>query len=229
MSAVDDGVTVGVLGGTGAQGRGLAVRWAVAGLDVVIGSRDAERASAAAAEIAEVAGVDGARVRGADNVACAMAADVVLVAVPWDAHDATLTSVSDQLVGKVVIDCVNPLGFDGKGPFRLDVEEGSAAERAQALLPESQVVGAFHNVSAVLLADLAVTSVDTDVLVLGEDRESVAMAQALAERIPGVRALHAGRLRNGGQVEALTANLIAMNRRYKTHTGIRVTGHGLPE
>lgn len=222
-----DGLTIGVLGGTGAQGRGLAIRWAVSGLDVVIGSRDAGRAAEAAAEIAEVAGVDAARVRGADNAACAAESDVVLVAVPWDAHGPTLSSLAGELAGKVVIDCVNPLGFGKQGAFPLEVPEGSAAEAAQALLPESRVVGAFHNVSAVVLADLDEKTVDTDVLVLGEERDDVALVQELAERIPGVRGIFGGRLRNAGQVEALTANLIAVNRRYKTHAGIRITGHGL--
>ena len=211
--------TVGVLGGTGAQGRGLAVRWAASGLDVVIGSRDAQRADEAAAEIAETSG---GAVRGADNVACAAEADVVLVAVPWDAHASTLEAVREAVAGKIVIDCVNPLGFDKQGPFALDLPM-SAAEAAQQLLPESRVVAAFHHVSAELLADLSHTTIDTDVLVLGEDRDDVAVVQELAERIPGVRGLYGGRLRNSGQVEALTANLIAINRRYKTHAGIRIT------
>jgi len=212
--------TIGVLGGTGAQGRGLAVRWAASGLDVVIGSRDAGRATAAAAEIAELAGSQ--NVRGADNMTCASESDVVLVAVPWDAHASTLESVRDAVAGKIVIDCVNPLGFDRQGPFALDLPM-SAAEAAQELLPESRVVAAFHHVSAELLVDPSLTTIDTDVLVLGEDRDDVAVVQALAERIPGVRGLFGGRLRNAGQVEALTANLIAINRRYKTHAGIRIT------
>jgi len=217
--AVSEVSTIGVLGGTGAQGRGLAVRWAASGLDVVIGSRDAERAAVTAAR---VAGVAGGKVAGADNVACAAAADVVLVAVPWDAHTPTLESVREAVAGKIVIDCVNPLGFDKHGPFALEVA-GSAAQIAQELLPESRVIAAFHHVSAELLADLSHSTIDTDVLVLGEDRDDVAVVQALAERIPGVRGLYGGRLRNAHQVEALTANLIAINRRYKTHAGIRVT------
>jgi len=212
-------MTVGVLGGTGAQGRGLAVRWAASGLDVIIGSRDAERAAQAAAEIAEAAS---AAVRGADNVACAAQADIVLVAVPWDAHESTLESVRGAVAGKIVIDCVNPLGFGKQGPFALDIPK-SAAETAQDLLPNSRVIGAFHNVSAELLSDMSLTSIDTDVLVLGEERDDVTVVQELAERIPGVRGLFGGRLRNAGQVEALTANLIAINRRYKTHAGIRIT------
>ena len=224
-----DGLTVGVLGGTGPQGRGLALRWAASGLDVVLGSRDGERAEQAAAELnQELSQVDGAgTVRGAGNRDAAATADVVLVSVPFDAHRSTLADLAEALDGKIVVDCVNPLGFDKQGPFVLDLDEGSAAEQAQAILPGSRVIAAFHHVSAVLLADLSVTDLDTDILVLGEDRDDVALVQHLADRIPGMRGLFGGRLRNAGQVEALTANLIAINRRHKTHAGIRITGQGL--
>jgi hypothetical protein len=221
------GRTIGVLGGTGPQGKGLALRWAVAGLPVVLGSRSAERAEQAAAELAEQAGLaapgDGGPITGADNAGCASAADIVLVAVPWDGHDSLLTSLREPLAGKIVIDCVNPLGFDKQGPFPLRVEEGSAAQQAAALLPDSVVTAAFHHVSAVTLADLSVEKIDLDVLVLGEDRAATDQVRALAETIPGVRGVYGGRLRNAAQVEALTANLIAINRRYKTHAGIRIT------
>ena len=224
-----DDLTVGVLGGTGAQGRGLALRWAASGLQVVLGSRDSGRAEQAAAELnEELAAVAGAvTIRGAGNREAASSSDVVLVAVPFDAHEKTLADLVDVLDGKIVIDCVNPLGFDKQGPFVLEVDGGSAAEQAQAILPGSRVIGAFHNVSAVILADLSVTDVDTDVLVLGEDRDDVAVVTQLADRIPGMRGLYGGRLRNAAQVEALTANIIAINRRYKTHAGIRITGQGL--
>ncbi|WP_258342173.1 NADPH-dependent F420 reductase [Saccharopolyspora gregorii] len=213
-------MTVGVLGGTGAQGRGLAIRWAAAGLRVVIGSRKAERAQDAAREIAEISG---GQVSGEDNAACAAAADLVLAALPWDAHADTLAALREPLAGKIVVDCVNPLGFDKQGPFALDVPEGSAAQQAAALLPDSRVTAAFHHVSAVTLADLSVDHVDLDVLVLGDDREATDVVRGLADVIPGVRGLFGGRLRNAHQVEALTANLIAINRRYKAHAGIRIT------
>ena len=118
---------------------------------------------------------------------------------------------------------MNPLGFDKQGAYALPVEEGSAAQQAQALLPDSTVVGAFHNVSAVKLEDPEVTSVDTDVFVLGDVREATDLVQDLCATIPGVRGIFGGRLRNAHQVEALTANLISVNRRYKAHAGIRVT------
>jgi 8-hydroxy-5-deazaflavin:NADPH oxidoreductase len=214
--------TVAVLGGTGPQGRGLARRFATAGLPVVIGSRSADRAEETAKELASATGGD---VTGADNDGAAAAGDIVIVAVPWDGHGDLLRGLASTLAGKVVVDCVNPLGFDKRGPYVLDVAEGSAAEQAAALLPDSTVVGAFHNVSAVKLEDPDVAEVDTDVLVLGEreDREACDLVQDLAGTIPGVRGVYGGRLRNAHQVESLTANLIAVNRRYKAHAGIRIT------
>ena len=214
------GRTVAVLGGTGPQGRGLARRFAAAGLEVVIGSRSTERAESAAADLAEAVG---GNVRGVDNAGAAAAGDVVVVAVPWDGHKELLEGLVDELAGKVVVDCVNPLGFDKQGAYALQVEEGSAAQQAAAILTESTVVGAFHNVSAVKLEDPDVEEVDTDVLVLGDVREATDLVQALADTIPGVRGVYGGRLRNAHQVEALTANLISINRRYKAHSGLRVT------
>jgi NADPH-dependent F420 reductase len=214
------GLVVGVLGGTGPQGGGLLRRWALAGQTVLLGSRDAARARTAAAELAASTG---GRVSGGDNESVAAAADVVVVAVPWEGHGELLTALSDQLTGKVVIDCVNPLGFDKQGAYPLEVPEGSAAAQAAARLPGSRVVGAFHHISAVLLLDDEVAGIDTDVLVVGDDRDATDTACALAARIPGMRGVYAGRLRNAGQVERLTANLISVNRRYKAHAGIRVT------
>jgi 8-hydroxy-5-deazaflavin:NADPH oxidoreductase len=214
-------LTVGVLGGTGPQGKGLALRWARAGITIVIGSRKTERAEATAAELREQAGVE--HVSGMDNAGCSAAADLVLVAVPWEGHGELLTSLRDQLAGKIVIDCVNPLGFDKQGPFALPVDDGSAAQQAEKLLPDSRVTAAFHHVSAVHLADLSVSEMDCDVLVLGDEREATDQVRALAEVIPGFRGIYGGRLRNAHQVEALTANLIAINRRYKAHAGIRIT------
>ncbi|MGH3906725.1 MAG: NADPH-dependent F420 reductase [Pseudonocardiaceae bacterium] len=214
-------LTIGVLGGTGPQGRGLAYRWAVGGLSVVIGSRDVERAETGAAALRERSGSD--RVYGVDNARCAAQSDIVLVAVPFDGHATLLESLRQPMAAKTVIDCVNPIGFDQFGPYPKLVPEGSAAQQAQALLPESQVTAAFHHVSAVLLDDSEVTTLDTDVLVLGDSREATDLVRALADVIPGIRGFYGGRLRNAGQVEALTANLIAINRRYRAHAGIRIT------
>jgi NADPH-dependent F420 reductase len=210
------GLVVGVLGGTGPQGRGLAYRLARAGQQVIIGSRSAERAAATAAEL-------GHGVEGADNAAAAARADVVIVAVPWEGHGELLTALRQELAGKIVVDCVNPLGFDKQGAYALKPAEGSAAQQAAALLPESRVTAAFHHLSAVLLEDREVDEIDIDVLVLGEERAATDTVQALANRIPGMRGVFAGRLRNAHQVESLVANLISVNRRYKAHAGLRIT------
>ncbi|AIV36812.1 MULTISPECIES: NADPH-dependent F420 reductase [Streptomyces] len=210
------GLVVGVLGGTGPQGKGLAYRLAKAGQKVIVGSRAAERAEAAAEEI-------GYGVEGADNAETARRSDVVIVAVPWDGHAKTLESLRAELAGKLVVDCVNPLGFDKKGAYALKPDEGSAAEQAAALLPDSRVAAAFHHLSAVLLQDPEIDEIDTDVMVLGEARADVEIVQALAGRVAGMRGVFAGRLRNAHQVESLVANLISVNRRYKAHAGLRVT------
>jgi NADPH-dependent F420 reductase len=213
-------LTIGILGGTGDEGRGLARRFAAAGNPVIIGSRSADRARRAAAEL----GPDGELpVSGMANEDAARAADVVIVAVPWEGHRDLLASLAPALAGKIVVDCVNPLGFDSHGAYPLPVPEGSAAQQAAAVLPGSAVVGAFHHVSSVLLLDPAVAEVDLDVMVLGDDRRATDLVQALAARIPGARGVYAGRLRNCGQVEALTANLVSINRRYKAHAGVRIT------
>ncbi|WP_248959520.1 NADPH-dependent F420 reductase [Sphaerisporangium perillae] len=211
-------LSVGILGGTGDQGKGLARRFAMAGHQVLIGSRNASRAQEAADSLGP-----GLPVRGAENASVAAEADVVIVAVPWDGHRSILESLRSELTGKIVIDCVNPLGFDKQGAFALDVEEGSAAQQAAAVLTGSRVVAAFHHVSAVLLLDPGVAEIDLDVLVLGDDREATDTVQALASQIPGARGIYGGRLRNARQIEAFTANLISINRRYKAHAGLRVT------
>jgi hypothetical protein len=216
-----DGLVIAILGGTGDQGRGLARRFALAGHQVLIGSRSAERAQSAAEEL-------GHGVRGLANADAAREAGVVIAAVPWEGHGELLSALAGELAGKIVVDCVNPMGFDKQGAYALPVAEGgpaegSAAQQAAALLPDSRVVAAFHHVSAVLLLDPEVDTMDLDVLVLGDDREATDLVQALAGRIPGVRGIYAGRLRNCGQIEALTANLVSVNRRYKAHAGLRIT------
>ncbi len=214
--------SIGILGGTGALGGGLAYRWAVAGLSVTIGSRNEERAAGAATRIS----ADTPRqdpLTGAGLIGCAANADIVVVAVPWDAHRETLEQIRDAVRGKIVIDVVNPLAFDKGGAYAPPVEEGSAAQQAQALLPDSHVVAAFHHVSSVLLSDKTAETVDTDVMVLGDDAESTKKVQELVRLIPGMRGIYAGKLRTAAAVEGLTANLIAVNRRYKTHAGIGLT------
>ena len=210
-------LTIGILGGTGPQGRGLARRLASAGHPTVLGSRSSARAS----ETAESVGVDG--VTGGSNEDAA-AADLVIVTVPYEGHADLLTALAEPLAGKIVVDCVNPLGFDAQGPYALAVADGSAAQEAQRILPDSTVVAAFHHLSAVRLEDPEIQDFDEDVLVLGEDRDAVGtVIELAAAALPGGRGVFAGRLRNAHQVEALTANLIAVNRRYTTHAGLRIT------
>ncbi|SCX49605.1 hypothetical protein SAMN03159343_2234 [Klenkia marina] len=227
MTAVGE-LVVGILGGTGPQGRGLAVRWAAAGQRVLLGSRDTERAAEVAAEVGAraVQASAGAEVsvRGGSNADVAGAADVVVVAVPFAGHAELLVELAPVLAGKVVVDCVVPMGWDELGAYVLDVPEGSVTQQAAALLPDSHVVGAFHHLSAVSLEDLSLPTLEGDVMVVGDDRASMDLVQALAGQLPGLRGVYAGRLRNARQVEALTINLVSVNRRYKTHAGVRVTG-----
>lgn len=211
---------IGIVGGTGPQGRGLATRFAASGLTVLLGSRQRERAVEAAASI-------GSNVQGDTNEEVASRSDIVLIAIPWEGHREQLIALAPHLDGTIVVDCVNPLGFDKQGPHALDVPEGSAAEQARAVLPDAIVTAAFHHLSAVSLLEPEVISIDADVLVLGDDREATDLVQALAGRIAGCRGVYAGRLRDAGQVEALTANLIAINKRYKAHASVRITD--LPE
>src|SRR5262245_30693038 len=157
------GLIVGILGGTGDQGRGLAYRLARAGQHIQIGSRVSDRGVAAAASLAAMPGVRGTVAGGSNERVCRLS-DVVIVPGPWEGHSATVAELADSLAGKIVVDCVNPLGFDKQGAFPIVVAEGSAAAQAAALLPDSRVCAAFHHVSAVLLADPEIPTIDLDVL-----------------------------------------------------------------
>jgi NADPH-dependent F420 reductase len=207
------------LGGTGPLGRGLALRLATAGHQCVLGSRDAERARQAASEVAGLAGVE---VTGADNADSVQGADVVVVAVPYAAMEPTLTALRGDIADKVVVSCVNFLEFDGSGPRPGRIEAGSAAQECQALLPDARVVGAFHHLSAVTLAKPGV-SLNSDVMVVGDDEDANAQVMELVRDLGGARGIHAGPLRLCGVVEDLTAVIIAVNKRYKAHAGIRLT------
>lgn len=213
------------MGGTGPQGKGLGYRFARQGHSVVVGSRAAEKAEAVAEEIrARLDGAEGAgAVTGAANADACEQADVVVLAVPWDGHDDLVASL--PLAGKTVVSCVNPLAFDKRGAHGqvIDGGEGSAAERAQSLAPEATVVGAFHNVSAVLLWDQD-DYLDEDVLCVGDSDEGKQVAMELARAVTGREGISAGKLRLARQLEPLTAVLISINRKYKTHSGIRITG-----
>lgn len=210
-------LVIGIVGGTGAQGRGLGYRLAMAGFKVILGSRDSNKASAAALDL-------GHSIIGTDNQGCAAQADIVIIALPWDGHRESVTALKSHLDGKIVIDCVNPLGFDQRGAFPLTVVEGSACAQAQGILTQSHVVSAFNHVSAILLSDQSLDEVEIDIMVAGDDKAATDLVQSMIYKIKGMRGIYAGKMRNAGQIEALTANLISMNRRYKTHTGFRITG-----
>ncbi|KRC72135.1 NADPH-dependent F420 reductase [Nocardioides sp. Root240] len=217
--------TVAVIGGTGPQGKGLGYRFARHGHDIVLGSRAAGKASAVADEVnARLVSVAGAgTARGAANADAVASADVVLLAVPYDGHDELVASL--QLAGKTVISCVNPLAFDKRGAHGRVVNggEGSAAESAQALQPEAVVVGAFHNVAApALWGDEEF--LDEDVIVVGDSVEGKQVAIDLAASVTGRPGVDGGKLRLARVLEPFTAVLISINRKYKTHSGIRVTG-----
>ncbi len=222
--------TIAVIGGTGPQGRGLAYRWAKAGHAIVIGSRSAEKAEEAAAEIAKrladegLAGAGTPSVSGAANADAAAACDVVALVVPWKGHDELVATL--PLDGKTVISCVNPLAFDKQGPHGLVVGDGlsSAAESAQALHPGAAVVGGFHHVSAVSLWGDADFLDHEDVLVCGDSAEAKEIAIELAAAVVGRPGIDAGALRLARQLEPLTAVLININKRYKVQSGIRVAG-----
>lgn len=213
--------TIAVVGGTGPQGRGLAYRFALAGHDVVLGSRDAGRAQEKADEIN--AKLEATPVSGATNIDAVGAADVVLLAVPWDGHADLVSSLGEQLAGKIVISCVNPLGFDADGPYGLVLEE-SAAQETQRLVPAARVVGAFHHVAALSLWKTPDALTHEDVLVCGDDVEAKDVVQDLAAAVTGKRGIDAGGLRLARQLEPLTAVLISMNKRYKTRSGVAITG-----
>ncbi|CAN5214179.1 NADPH-dependent F420 reductase [soil metagenome] len=217
---------IAIVGGTGPQGKGLGYRFALAGNEVVVGSRSAERAEPVAAEIAERIGA-GAKVTGADNETAIKGADMVLLAIPFDGHDELVTSLAPVLDGKIVISCVNPLGFDKQGSFGLDMANSSAAEHAAQILPNSAVIGAFHHLSALNLWEGSSPLSHEDVLVCGDDADAKALVMELAASVTGRPGINAGRLRLARQLEPLTAVLISINRRYKTRSGISISG--IPE
>lgn len=212
-----------VIGGTGALGTGLAIRWAAAGYPVILGSRSREKAETAASAIEAANGAPA--VRGDDNAGAARAADIVVIAVPYSNHDAILEEIRDGVSGKIVVDAVVPLVPPKVAQVHLP-SQGSAAQIAQERLGEtSRVVAAFHNVAAAKLK--AGGDVDCDVLVFGNDREARDAVIALADAA-GARGIDGGVIANAVVGEALTSVLIAINRRYKIPgAGIRITG--IPE
>jgi len=214
-----------VIGGSGALGSGLALRLAAAGVPVVIGSRDPPRAQEAAARVREK--VLDARVEGLANGPAAEASEVVFVCVPFRNQSETLTNLKNHLrAGQLVVDATVPLAaaVSGKATRTLGVWQGSAAQQAAEMVPDGvRVVAALHTVNAPALRDLDAT-LDEDVLVCGDRRADKARVAELIDLVPGLRAVNAGPLESARIAESLTALLIAVNARYKTHAGIRLTG-----
>ena len=212
---------IGFLGGTGPEGRSLALRMALAGNKVVIGSRDAERAQEIARKVE--ARAETGQVVGATNEEVAVQSEIVFITVPYEGQSALLGPLKSALADKVVVDTVAPISYE-EGVFRsLLVPEGSAAEQAQELLPDSQVVAAFQNVSAVDLWKPDKT-IEGDVVVCGDDVAAKQRVMVLAEQIKQIRAVDGGGLTSSRYVEEITALLLGINRIYKAHTMIRIVG-----
>ncbi len=212
---------IAVIGGTGKEGKGLALRWANAGYDVIIGSRDAERAAAAADELNGTLG--NSKVSGLGNAAAAHAADIVVLSVPYEAHAATLEMIADGSQGKILIDVTAPLDPENKKKT-LRVPEGSAAQASQLRLGSNvRVVAAFQNISYTHLSDLH-EALGCDVLVCGNDKDAKKQVIELA-KAAGMAAFDAGPIENSVVAEGLTAVLININIAFKIkNAGIRITG-----
>lgn len=213
--------TIAIVGGTGALGYGLTLRWARAGFPVVIGSRDESKAIGAAAKANELLALDS--VRGADNVAAATSAEIVVLTVPFSHHATTLAALHSAVQGKIVIDVTVPLRPPQVRTVQLP-EGGSVAKITQATLGDGvRVVSAFQNVAATHLKDLD-HAIDCDVLVCGNDADAREQVIALAEAA-GMTGWHAGRIDNSAIAEALTSGLIFINGKYNIDgAGIRITG-----
>jgi NADPH-dependent F420 reductase len=214
-----------IIGGTGALGFGLALRLALAGREVVIGSRSAERASEAAARLRDQ--VPEARVEGLENGDAATRGPIVFLTVPFRAQSENLNNLREALSeGQLLVDCTSPLAaaVSGKATRSLGVWQGSAAQQAQEMVPEGvTVIAALHTIGAPVLADPE-AELDEDVLICGDRKADKARVAELVELIPGLRAVNAGALEMARIVEQLTPLLISINTRYKTHAGVRITG-----
>ena len=214
--------TIALIGGTGPEGKGLATRFAIAGHKVIIGSRDPARGVEAAEELTKKLNtVPDSNITGDTNENAVSNADIAVVTVPYGGHEATLESLKLLLVDKIVIDAVVPVYFE-KGPRPIEVAAGSATEEAAFILPDSKVAGAFHNLSAEVLLDPD-ADLDADVLVTGSGAAKE-IALQLASEIKGARAVDSGPLRYSRFVEGITILLIGINSRYKTHTGVTISG-----
>jgi hypothetical protein len=221
---MSDKPKIAILGGTGALGTGLALRWATAGFEVIVGSRQREKAVETVAELHKTLtarGIANPSVVAMDNVAAAQAGDIAVLTVPYAHHESTLATVAVALDGKILIDVTVPLMPPKVGTVQLPAE-GAAAVAAQRLLGDNvRVVSAFQNVAAVYLQDEG--PIDCDILVCGNSKEACAEVVGLVAAA-GLRGIYAGPLANSAAAEALTSLLITINRAHKCHAGIRITG-----
>ena len=217
--------TIGFIGGTGPEGLGLAMRLAMAGERVLIGSRRIERADDAAQTVRDAVSAAGGTpdTGGGVNRDVVEQSDVVIIVVPFDGHEATLNDLRQAIGDKLVIDAAVPLTMENRVPGISDVPQGSATEQAQALLPEARVVGAFHNLSARKLQQLS-NPMEGDVLITADDAEAKQAVIDLVGKMPELRPIDAGPLSMSKFVEDLTALIIGMNMRYKTQAAVRMVG-----
>jgi NADPH-dependent F420 reductase len=211
--------TVGILGGTGPAGRGVAVRLASSGYAIVIGSRDAERARAIARDVTPrgEGTVDG----GTNEEAAAC--DIIVVATPWDSAVATVSALRKELAGKTVVSMVNALAREGREMVPLYPPRGSMAAQIAYALPASTVVGAFHHLPAAQMEDLD-SGLEADVIVFSDDDDARRQVAAMVDAVPGLRAVIAGSMSLGSAVEAFTAVCISINIRHKAHSYVKMAG-----
>ncbi len=209
------------VGGTGPEGLGLAMRFAKAGEEIIIGSRSEERANRAVETIREK--LPQANVRGALNAEAAAMGEIVFITVPYEGHRDTLASLADVLAEKIVVDVVVPLELTKRGVRAITVEEGSAAQQAQKLLPRAKVVSGFHHLDAHLLQNID-KPMQGDILICSDNREAKRQVMELGEKIEYVRSVDAGVLANSRYLEEWTALLLNLNRIYKARTGVRIVG-----
>ncbi len=215
---------IGILGGTGPAGRGLGLRLAAAGREVVIGSRDQERAATLADGLRAAWPDRALTIRGASNKEAAEA-ELVVVATPWEGAVATVLALADQLAGKVVVSMANALTREGRELLAVVPPRGSVAASVQAALPDALVAAAFHHLPATTLEQLT-APLDADVLVCSDHREATTATVALVDAVDGLRGIDAGGIAQAAPIEAFTAVLVSVNIRHRAHTTVRLVGLG---
>lgn len=211
---------IGIIGGTGPEGKGLAARFARAGMDVLIGSRSAERGEEAAQDVRERAG---GSVRGATNAGAASEAEIIVVTLPYAGQADTLMALKDEIGSKIVVSTVVPMQFSPGKVEMLILEDGSAAQEMQRLLPDARIVGAYQNLAARKLFDVD-HDLEGDVIVSSDDKEALREVIWLTEQIPGLRGVNGGPLATSHFVEGITTLLVHINRNYKTETSVKIVG-----